>query len=116
MHIFKVKFLKKKDLILLIFKKKKKKIRNRRRCILVTGDVKMQKLINVQKRVTLIMVIYILGFILTWIPYGLVSLYSAFINPGIFVFFHLNFNLASNLVFYFWLPHHLKIDQISKYF
>ena len=39
---------------------------------------------KVEKKLTIILFIYILGFLLTWLPYGIVSLYSVCIKSDHF--------------------------------
>jgi hypothetical protein len=66
-------------------------------------DKRVARLLIIQKNITIIMAIYMstlfnnicyfnllkiylilkAGYIVTWTPYAIVSLYSAFINPGI---------------------------------
>lgn len=45
-------------------------------------DPKIKKKIKMERRVTYVMMVYILLFVMTWTPYALVALTSSFLSPG----------------------------------
>lgn len=45
-------------------------------------DPKIKKRLEMERRVTYVMIFYIMLFCVTWTPYAIVALWSSFINPG----------------------------------